>query len=180
MRAEEDQREMDVNQSGLTQAESNELQARLDAEEWSALLAVQHTLANAPLVTPSAGFGDRVMQQLAVRQRQQARRRNLAGGVIFTLSSILFISLFFWLSPLDAFTQPTGWAEMLTTFTALVGVMTVVVQIGAAFARVLFELFGQETVVALSVFALLLTMLWSLVVTGWAPLNRLTTEAQSQ
>lgn len=177
MHVEEDQDQMQVNQSGLSQAESNELQARLDAEEWTALLAVQHTLAGATLLSPSGGFGDRVMRQLAVRERERASRRNLVGGILFPLASILFIAQYFWLSPLNAFIQPAGWADLVTTVTSLVGVLAVVAEIAQAFARVLFQLFGQETVLALSVLALLLTVVWSRLVPEWAPLNRPITEA---
>lgn len=177
MHAEEDQGQTDVYQLGLSQAESNELQAHLDGGEWTALLAVQHALANAPLLAPSGGFGDRVMQELAIRERRQAWRRTVLGAILLTLGSILFVVQSFWLSPLNAFIQPTGWADLLTAFTSSVGILTVVAQVVGAFAGALFQMLGQETLVALSVFGLLLTILWSLIVTGSAPLNRLATEA---
>lgn len=176
MPAEEDQ-EIQVIQSGMSQAESNELQARLDAEEWEALLAVQHTFAGSSLLSPSEGFDDRVMQALAIHARQRALGRNIVGGILFTLASILFIAQYFWLSPLNAFIQPAGWTDLVTTLTSLVGVLAVAAAIAAAFARVLFQLIGQETVVALSVLALLLTVVWSRLVPEWAPLNRPATEA---
>jgi hypothetical protein len=172
MHGEENQGMTDMNQSGLNQAEAHELQANLDAEGWAALLDVQHAFANAPLLSPSAGFGDRVLQSLAVRERMRARRRSLMGVTAFTLGSVLFTSLFIWLSPLGALTQANGWVDLLNTFTSFVGVMAVVVEIVGTFAQVLSGLIGEWLVLALSLFALLLTILWTRIVVGWTPLNR--------
>jgi hypothetical protein len=172
MHGEENQTMTELNQSGLSQAEARELQASLDAEDWAALLDVQHAFASAPLLSPSAGFGDRLMQSLAVRERRRARRRSITGVTAFALGSTLLTVLFIWLSPLGVLTQANGWVDLLNTFASFVGVMAVVLEIAGTFTQVLSGLFGEWIVLALSLFALLLTILWTRIVVGWAPLNR--------
>lgn len=172
MHGEENQGMMDVSQSGLSQAEARELQSHLDPEEWTALLGVQHAFANAPLLAPSAGFGDRVMQKLAIRERQQARRRSVIGVFALTSGSIFFTALLLWLSPLSALAQANVWADLLITITSLVGVMAVVLEIARAFAQALPGWLGEWIALALALFALVLTILWTRIVVGWTPLNR--------
>jgi Na+-driven multidrug efflux pump len=162
----------EVYQPGLSQAEARELQAHLDTEEWTGLLAVQHAFANAPMLPPSTGFSDRVLQGLSVRERERARRRSATGVIAFALGSVTFITLVFWLSPLEVLTQANGWAELLNTLTSLVGVSAVLLEIAGTFAQVLTGFLNVWIVLALGLFSLLLTLLWTRVVVGWTPLNR--------
>lgn len=170
MPGKEDQEIDEMFVPGLDQAEARELQANLNAEEWTALLAVQHAFANAPMLTPSSGFGDRVMQKLVSRELAQARRRSAAGILALALGSIVFTALL--LSPLDALTQANGWAEIANALTSSVGILAAVLDIAGTFAQVLAAMFDEVTVVGFSLFALLLTILWTRVVVGWTPLNR--------
>lgn len=172
MHGEGDQEMRDLNASGLDRAEALELQAQLDADEWTALLAVQHAFANAPTLSPSSGFGDRVLHSLAVRQRRQARRRELAGIIAFAFGSNILTAFVLWLSPLGALTGANGWADLLNTFASFVGVMQVVLEIAGAFAQVIPAVLGGGIVLALALLALVLTILWTRIVVGWTPLNR--------
>jgi hypothetical protein len=172
MHGEENQGMTDVNQTGLSQGEARELQAHLDTEGWAALLAVQRAFASAPMLAPSAGFGDRVLQKLAVRERQRAWRRSVAGIIAFSLGSTIFTAFLLWLSPLSGLTQASGWAELLNTFASFVDVLAVVLEIAATFTQVLAKLLGDWIVLGFSLFALLLTILWTRIVAGWTPLNR--------
>lgn len=168
--AEPDKREM--NHIGMTQSEASELNGTLDAEGWAALLEVHHAFANAPLVAPSAGFGERVLTSLAARERRQARRRSIVGVFAFAFGSILFTALIVWLSPLGALTQANGWADLLNMFASSLSVLAVVLEIGGKFARAMPGLVGEWFLVTLSLVAFLMTIGWTRIVAGWTPLNR--------
>ena len=172
MHGEENQAKMEMNQFGLSQEEARDLQASLNAEEWSALLDVQHALANAPLLSPSAAFGGRVLSSLAVREQRRARRRTLLGLVSLAFGTILFAGMFIWLSPFGVLTEVNGWVEILYTFTSFVGVMAVVFEVARTFTGVVYAPVGEWVVLSFSLFALMLTILWTRIVVGWTPLNR--------
>ncbi len=171
MHADEDQEMMDVNQLGLSRDEAQELRAQLDAEAWQALLSLQHALANAPVLAPSAGFADRVLQTLAVRERRRAQRRNLIGTIAFVLGSILVIALLFWSSPLGGLIQVSGWAALLDSAMQFVGVAATGLIITRTFAATLAHAAGETGLLLYALFALALTLVWTRLVTGSAPLN---------
>lgn len=69
----------------LTQDEAQCLEEHLEQcatcqEEWEAMQRTSRLFTNAPLVSPPAGFADRVMQRLA--QRRARRQRLLAGAAL--------------------------------------------------------------------------------------------------
>jgi hypothetical protein len=172
MRGEADQDMTDMNQFGLGRDEARALRADLDVEEWAALLDVQRSFASAPLLSPSAGFVDRVRQSLAARERQRARRRSILGITCFILGSILITAQYLWLSPFAALSQARGWTDLLNMFASSVSILAVILEIAGAFAQTMLGLLGEWLVLSLSLFALALTILWTRVVVGWTPLNR--------
>jgi hypothetical protein len=172
MQGEENPGVTDTNQFGLSLEEARALRADLRAEEWAGLLDVQHAFVSAPLISPPPGFGDRVLQSLAVRERRRARRRSILGITFFILGSIIFTTQYLWLSPLSSLTQLSGWADLLDMFASFVGIMAVVLEIAGAFAQFLLGQVSEWMVLALSFFAMILTILWTRVVDSWTPLNR--------
>jgi hypothetical protein len=171
MHADEDQEMMDVNQLGLSRDEAQELRAQLDAEAWQALLSLQHALANAPVLAPSAGFADRVLQTLAVRERRRAQRRSLIGIISFALGSIFVTALLFLLSPLGVMTQASGWAALLDSALQLVGFATTWLVIVRAFIAAFVHATGEPGLVLLALLALALTLAWAQMIVESSPLD---------
>jgi hypothetical protein len=172
MYGDEDQETTDVYQLGLSQDEASELQAQLDAEAWQALLAVQHALANAPMLAPSAGFTARVLQSLAVRERDRAWRRNVIGSMGFALGSLVFTAWAVWSSPLSTLMLIGGWTALLDEFTAFITSASTLFSILLAFMQVVLDVTGEWLLFAFAVLALALTLVWTHIVAGPALSNR--------
>ena len=99
----------------LTQVEARGLEDHLKRcptcqEEWEAMQRVSRLFTDAPLMGPSAGFADRVMQQLA---RRQARRRRLLIGaallvICLSLGALALPDIVRWLALLwQVITEPS-------------------------------------------------------------------------
>ena len=157
---------------GLNPDEARELQAQLDAGEWDALLQVQRQLSDAPMLAPSAGFTNRVLTELAVRERRQARRRNVIGAIAFAFGTLVVTALVIWASPLDLLVQARGVGTLFNTLLSLANSLSTLFFIGRTFGEVLLHDTGSTGLLLFALFAFALTLVWARVVAGTAPLNR--------
>jgi hypothetical protein len=156
---------------GLSPDEARELQAQLDADEWEALLQVQRQLLDAPMAAPSAAFANRVLAQVVARERQQARRRNVIGSLVLALGSLTFTGLMIWNSPLGTLMQVGGWAVLLDSALSLFGLSATLLSIGRTFVETLVTATGGISLLLFALFALALTLIWTRVASGNAPLS---------
>ncbi len=157
---------------GLNPDEAHELQGQLDAGEWEALLQVQRQLLDAPMLAPSVGFADRVLAELAVRERQQARWRNTVGATAFAFGTLVVLGLTVCSTSFGLLTQVNGWAGLLNAALSFIGLCSTLFLIASTFAEALLRTVGGMSLLLLAFFALALTLLWTRVVAGNAPLTR--------
>lgn len=158
----------------LTQGEVRCLEEHLKQcptcrEEWEAMQRVSRLFTDAPLMSPSPGFADRVMQRLA--QRQARRQRLLAGGalvvVCLSLVALVLPETVRWLAMLwQVLTEPS----LLSHGAKLVAqLLSLAESVGGAcwlvFAAFLSS-FNQPVLLGYSLLVLALTILWIRLVAG--------------
>jgi anti-sigma factor RsiW len=142
------------------------------AREWAALLNAHETLSAAPLLAPPAGFTDRVLTRVAM---QQERSSPLAVFVktVLVLAAIVIAALIVAALPLTIVFYPGIWAALLQTCLSFVALLTVLLDLAFALARLIAALIGGGTLLALTLFAILLFVIWVRLVSNPAPFNRL-------
>lgn len=165
--------EMSYTRYGLTPDEGRELRRELDPGDWQALLAVQRIIAEAPEASPDAGFPNRVLSRLAARERAQAQRLAVLGGLAFGLGSLALTAFLIWSSPLGALSPTASWVSLADGIAQLVPALTTVLILVQTFASVVLDGGGQFVLLALTLFTAGLILLWTRIVVG-SPLNRLT------
>ncbi len=157
--------EMSYTNYGLAPEEGRELQTQLDPGEWQALLSVQQLLAATPVMSPDAGFSNRVMVRLAARERVRAQRRTALGILAFGLGSMLLTAFLLWSSPLGALAEPSGWVTLLNGISWLIPAVTTVLVVLRTFADAFWNGQGAVLMVLMALFAVSLTSIWIYMVT---------------
>lgn len=157
---------------GLNPDEARELQDELTANEWEALLQVQRQLLDAPMLAPSPDFTNRVLTELELRKRKLAWWRNLIGLCGFTLGTLIVIGLVLWSSPFSLVIHVNGWTELVRGALSLWNFLSTLLLIGRTFTQVLLDQIGSTGLLLFALFALALTVIWTRVVAGNAPLTR--------
>lgn len=156
---------------GLERETAAELRTGLTADEWSAFLQVHQHLTNAPSVAPTAGFDGRVLERIARQAQPRARRRAL-GVISLLCGALLLTALSLRLSPVSLLLQVSGWATFLNAAASFVTIAQVALQIARTFLQVSAQVVGAGYLLALALFALALTLIWTRVVAGLTLLNR--------
>jgi predicted anti-sigma-YlaC factor YlaD len=158
----------------LTQGEAGSLEEHLRQcptcqEEWEAMQRISRLFTDAPLMSPSLGFADRVMQRLA--QRQARRQRLLAGTALLvaclSLAALALPETVRWLAMLwQVITEPA----LLSHGAKLVAQLLDLAQsLGRAcwlITAALFSSLSQPALLGYSFLVLALTTLWIRLVAG--------------
>jgi predicted anti-sigma-YlaC factor YlaD len=158
----------------LTQVEARDLEDHLKRcptcqEEWKAMQRVSRLFAAAPLMEPSAGFADRVMQRLAQRQ---ARRRTLVAGaallvICLSLGALALPGIVTWLAMLwQVITEPALWSHGVKLAAQLLNLAESVGGACWLIITVLPSYLSQSFLLGYSFLALTLTALWIRLVAG--------------
>ena len=158
----------------LTQAEACGLEDHLKhcatcQEEWEAMQRISRLFACAPLMSPSPGFVDRVMQQLA--QRQARRRRFMAGTALLvaclSLGALALPGIVRWVATIwQMITEPSLLSHGARLVAHLIGLTESVGMAGWLVITALSYCPSQLALLGYSFLALTLTALWIHLVAG--------------
>lgn len=136
------------------------------AHEWAGMQALHRQLLAALPATAAGGFTERVLERIAVEQREEQVQRTAAFPLIAAAGVLGALTLALLLSPLIGLTSFDVWAGFLSDSLGLLSAAIAWLSLLMTFVRVGLQTAGDGLLAAALVVGLMVTFTWIRLVAG--------------